>query len=161
MEEVVGFVFHLEVEVTPSASVGVVAGADGRAVQIGRDKGEADSRRLVETGPDPDGPGVVARTIDADGTIESEIDEADGAPEPDGFDLEHVDPEPISRPKLKAKGLDRPAASGLAYSAPAEDGTVKTAAEPAENPYAGVGRNAPCPCKSGKKYKMCHGRSGG
>ena len=24
-------------------------------------------------------------------------------------------------------------------------------------PYAGVGRNAPCPCSSGKKFKRCHG----
>ena len=30
----------------------------------------------------------------------------------------------------------------------------------ADDPYAGVGRNAPCPCGSGKKYKMCHGRPG-
>ena len=28
------------------------------------------------------------------------------------------------------------------------------------DPYAGVGRNAPCPCGSGKKFKMCHGRPG-
>ena len=27
-------------------------------------------------------------------------------------------------------------------------------------PYAGVTRNAPCPCGSGKKFKMCHGRPG-
>ncbi|HRH91376.1 MAG TPA: SEC-C metal-binding domain-containing protein, partial [Agitococcus sp.] len=29
-----------------------------------------------------------------------------------------------------------------------------------ENPYADqyVGRNDPCPCGSGKKYKQCHGR---
>jgi preprotein translocase subunit SecA len=25
-------------------------------------------------------------------------------------------------------------------------------------PWAGTGRNAPCPCGSGKKYKHCHGR---
>src|SRR5438309_9924920 len=25
------------------------------------------------------------------------------------------------------------------------------------NPYAGVGRNVPCPCGSGKKFKKCHG----
>jgi preprotein translocase subunit SecA len=25
------------------------------------------------------------------------------------------------------------------------------------NPYAGIGRNDPCPCGSGKKYKKCHG----
>jgi preprotein translocase subunit SecA len=24
-----------------------------------------------------------------------------------------------------------------------------------------IGRNAPCPCGSGKKYKKCHGRPGG
>ena len=26
--------------------------------------------------------------------------------------------------------------------------------------YPKVGRNDPCPCGSGKKYKKCHGRSG-
>ena len=25
------------------------------------------------------------------------------------------------------------------------------------DPYANVGRNDPCPCGSGKKYKKCHG----
>ena len=29
--------------------------------------------------------------------------------------------------------------------------------EPAANPYRGVGRNDPCPCGSGKKFKKCHG----
>jgi preprotein translocase subunit SecA len=28
---------------------------------------------------------------------------------------------------------------------------------PVANPYAGVGRNDPCPCGSGKKFKKCHG----
>jgi tetratricopeptide (TPR) repeat protein len=28
-----------------------------------------------------------------------------------------------------------------------------------ENPFAGVGRNDPCPCGSGKRFKQCHGRS--
>ena len=28
----------------------------------------------------------------------------------------------------------------------------------ANNPYANVSRNAPCPCGSGKKFKQCHGR---
>jgi preprotein translocase subunit SecA len=27
-----------------------------------------------------------------------------------------------------------------------------------DNPYAGVGRNDPCPCGSGKKFKNCHGK---
>lgn len=31
-------------------------------------------------------------------------------------------------------------------------------ADSKENPYAGVGRNDPCPCGSGKKFKNCHGK---
>jgi preprotein translocase subunit SecA len=68
-------------------------------------------------------------------------------------------------PRVKAKGLAGESSSRtpLSYSAPAEDGTVRTtgkAASKADNPYANVGRNAPCPCGSGKKFKMCHGRPG-
>jgi preprotein translocase subunit SecA len=32
--------------------------------------------------------------------------------------------------------------------------------QPARRPGAKVGRNDPCPCGSGKKYKQCHGRLG-
>ena len=35
-----------------------------------------------------------------------------------------------------------------------------TATATAPNPYAGVGRNDPCPCGSGKKFKKCHGGRG-
>jgi preprotein translocase subunit SecA len=28
---------------------------------------------------------------------------------------------------------------------------------PVASPYVGVGRNEPCPCGSGKKFKKCHG----
>ena len=68
-----------------------------------------------------------------------------------------------ARPQVRAKGLSAQGSRGLSYSAPDEDGSVKTAGPPtskADNPYAGVGRNAPCPCGSGKKFKMCHGRPG-
>jgi len=30
-----------------------------------------------------------------------------------------------------------------------------------ENVFVGVGRNDPCPCGSGRKFKYCHGRGGG
>ena len=29
--------------------------------------------------------------------------------------------------------------------------------ESGTDPFANVGRNAPCPCGSGKKFKQCHG----
>jgi preprotein translocase subunit SecA len=73
--------------------------------------------------------------------------------------------EPVAAlPKVKAKGLAGAALhTPLSYSAPAEDGTVRTSSKTVskvDNPYANVGRNAPCPCGSGKKFKMCHGRPG-
>ncbi len=44
----------------------------------------------------------------------------------------------------------------LVYTAPA-----KEAAPPAQRAAARVGRNDPCPCGSGKKYKKCHGAEEG
>jgi preprotein translocase subunit SecA len=50
--------------------------------------------------------------------------------------------------------------SNVTYTHPNEDGSVAQVADPAtlaaEVPK--VGRNDPCPCGSGKKYKQCHGR---
>jgi len=67
-------------------------------------------------------------------------------------------------PQIKAKGLDAPTApANLTYTAPSEtgDAEVRAAAPAADDPYAGATRNAKCPCGSGKKYKHCHGASGG
>ena len=36
---------------------------------------------------------------------------------------------------------------------------VKTYRKDLSDPYANVGRNDPCPCGSGKKFKNCHGRN--
>ena len=62
---------------------------------------------------------------------------------------------------LAAPGLARPKRSGqLNYTAPSTDATGAaeqrtTAADGAD--YSKVGRNAPCPCGSGRKFKQCHG----
>jgi len=40
---------------------------------------------------------------------------------------------------------------------PPKLGPPPGAGAPIANPYAGVGRNDPCPCGSGKKFKKCHG----
>jgi preprotein translocase subunit SecA len=166
MEEVVGYVFHLDVEVQEAPQVGIVTDSDGQAVQIGSgqiaggrtDAARIDSggqnghdrgRHLVESGPDPDSPGVAVHAVEED--------------EPEAATLLE---EPIAPPpQIRAKGLAGQTGSRtpLSYSAPAEDGSVTTAsktASKADDPYANVGRNAPCPCGSGKKFKMCHGRPG-
>jgi preprotein translocase subunit SecA len=50
--------------------------------------------------------------------------------------------------------------ANVTYSAPTETGEVETVVDQqtvrAEVPR--VGRNEPCPCGSGKKYKQCHGK---
>ncbi|MDN5894563.1 MAG: preprotein translocase subunit SecA [Nocardioides sp.] len=70
-----------------------------------------------------------------------------------------------SSPRIKAKGLQAPQQPAkLSYTGPDEDGEAEVVAQSASNaddPYAGVGRNADCPCGSGKKYKKCHGAPGG
>ncbi len=125
MEEVVGFVFHLEVEVEPAAAaapaVGVVAGANGQAVQVGRrvlvEDDEPEPRQLVESGPDPDGPGVSVTEVE-------EIDEPE---------LETVS----AGPQVRAKGLSQEKARRLSYSAPDEAGE---AADHAATPGSDVRR---------------------
>ena len=48
----------------------------------------------------------------------------------------------------------------VTYTHPNEDGSVSQEVDPATltQRYPGVGRNDPCPCGSGKKFKFCHGK---
>ena len=50
--------------------------------------------------------------------------------------------------------------SNLTYTHPNEDGSVSAETDPATTavPLPRVGRNEPCPCGSGKKFKACHGK---
>jgi preprotein translocase subunit SecA len=82
------------------------------------------------------------------------------------------------RPHITAKGLESKVPQQLSYSAPTEDASALSvpaafggdAEQPrpaghtvtnAGDEFADVGRNALCPCGSGKKYKRCHGAPGG
>ncbi|MDT8989538.1 preprotein translocase subunit SecA [Curvibacter sp. APW13] len=49
--------------------------------------------------------------------------------------------------------------ANVTYTAPDESGAaVTSAAGPSASDVPRVGRNDPCPCGSGKKYKQCHGK---
>ncbi|WP_425458588.1 SEC-C metal-binding domain-containing protein [Actinomadura decatromicini] len=75
-------------------------------------------------------------------------------------DVEEVEEAPAEAPAIKAKGLEKPSRpSKLEYSAPTVDGEggVEHHSEEVDDEYAGVNRNDPCPCGSGKKFKRCHG----
>jgi preprotein translocase subunit SecA len=62
---------------------------------------------------------------------------------------------------LSAQGLDRPQRPGrLQYSAPSDDASGRAEERTSSGngiDYSKVGRNAPCPCGSGRKFKQCHG----
>ena len=62
---------------------------------------------------------------------------------------------PMVASKAAADGLvSGGTATGPLPQPPGPGGGMPVAAA---NPYAGVGRNDPCPCGSGKKFKKCHG----
>nr|WP_182560891.1 preprotein translocase subunit SecA [Microlunatus kandeliicorticis] len=160
MEEVVGFVFNLQVEPTAAQKVGVVAGSDGQALQVGRTSRNDQGSVLIESGPDPDEPGVEIRRVDDHGDHDHDHDHNH---DHDGHAHGNGNGSNGSGAAVRAKGLGGSRPRELSYSAPGEDGSAQqtrgtTATEVDE--YANVGRNAPCPCGSGKKFKMCHGRSG-
>jgi preprotein translocase subunit SecA len=62
---------------------------------------------------------------------------------------------------LASPALARPRRTGqLNYTAPSEDGTgtsEQRTTAPGDTDFSRVGRNSPCPCGSGKKFKQCHG----
>jgi preprotein translocase subunit SecA len=62
---------------------------------------------------------------------------------------------------IVAPGLGRPQRPArLSYSAPSADGggqVERHTESTTGDKFAKVGRNAPCPCGSGRKYKLCHG----
>ena len=74
-----------------------------------------------------------------------------------------------SAPDVAVKGLEqerRASTEKLQYSAPSLDSSAKDGGAAKAAKTATVSgtkepsRNAPCPCGSGKKYKVCHGRPG-
>ena len=56
-------------------------------------------------------------------------------------------PKPISHADAKVSLSKRP--KNIEAHAPEADGQT----------FPGTGRNEPCPCGSGKKYKLCHGKN--
>ncbi|HSN42748.1 MAG TPA: SEC-C metal-binding domain-containing protein, partial [Propionibacteriaceae bacterium] len=133
MEEVVGFLFNLEVQVQPRPAVGIVAGSDGGVI----DTAAIDGLLSAEAGME---------RVEAEPAV---------VPEPE--------PQTPERPHIQAKGLGGRPARPVAYSAPDEQGQVETArpTSSGKQAFANVGRNQPCPCGSGKKFKVCHGRAQG
>jgi preprotein translocase subunit SecA len=65
-----------------------------------------------------------------------------------------IGPESAPQPQQQPRPQAQPASGG----APPEDNTPKITI-PLKRDVPKVGRNDPCPCGSGKKFKACHGRT--
>jgi preprotein translocase subunit SecA len=169
-EESVGNLFNLQVEVQPSPIVEETpgelpsapalrgqAGGNGAAaagVIAGRPAGggaAAGARRPGAGGPGAGGPGAGGPGAGRPGSAGTAAPGEPGAAAGSAG----------GGPSITAPGLARPKRQGrLSYSAPTVDGAAQVerrteAAAPGE--FGKVGRNAPCPCGSGRKYKQCHG----
>ncbi len=144
-EESVGNLFMLQVEVQQSPIVGE-AGPDGEwANGAGHQLPAGD---IQAAAPPARRPAPAVRAAPATAQPSPVVQAEDGEPAvPAAF---------VSRGLAQPK---RPAR--LNYSAPSEDGSGKSiemSTKGSENAdFSKVGRNEPCPCGSGKKFKLCHG----
>ncbi len=139
-EESVGNLFHLQVEVQQSPIVGE-AGPDGEWTG-------GTGQPILTAGPPPQAQasGQPARTA---------------APAPAGAAKVNGAVEDAMPAAFMPKGLAAPKRPArLSYTAPSEDGSgqaVKSSGTATAADFSKVGRNEPCPCGSGKKFKLCHG----
>ncbi len=107
-------------------------------------------------------------TVDEEEAPEEEVLEPMRQPVPDATQpaaAASAPERPKEAPHIRAKGLGQAKQpQNLSYAGPTEGGEVEVrggTVSNADDPYAGVGRNADCPCGSGKKFKKCHGAPGG
>jgi len=140
-EEAVGLVFHVDVQVDQPTTPEVAAAPQQFSDMFGGLAGSAGSDGSEGSG--------------GDGTQAPETQDALAAP--------HVE--------VAGVGLERPRQPAqLHYTAPSESGEVverDVASNASSNGRGGLTaeqlsstpKNAPCPCGSGKKFKMCHGKT--
>ena len=139
-EETVQLLFHIDIK--------QVATTD-EAVDEVEETAESADTIAVASGPDENGESVVEA---AEGEVEEEDEDTDAkqaiaesaAAE---STLPVAGPAPISHAEGKVPVSKRPKSEEL--KTPWADGRT----------FPGTGKNAPCPCGSGRKYKMCHGQN--
>ncbi|TPF92635.1 preprotein translocase subunit SecA [Bifidobacterium sp. UTBIF-78] len=158
-EESVQLLFHIDVKQVAATEDHTSAADEDAAVDAAESAtgitatGEgSDSAATVSAGPDEDGE---TEAEAAEGEVEDEDDEeekkaiAESAKASEAGETTSAitGPAPISHAEGKVPVSKRPKSEELRV--PWADGRT----------FPGTGRNAPCPCGSGRKYKMCHGQN--
>ena len=141
-EESIQLLFHIDVK--------QVASTEDAVDEVEESDETADSV-TVAAGPDENGESEVEA---AEGEVEEEDEDAKQAiaesaavSESGESTLPVAGPAPISHAEGKVPANKRPKSDEL--KTPWADGRT----------FPGTGKNAPCPCGSGRKYKMCHGQN--
>ena len=143
-EETVQLLFHIDIK--------QVATTDEAVDEVEETTESADTI-AVASGPDENGESVVEA---AEGEVEEEDEDTDAkqaiaesaaASEAGESTLPVAGPAPISHAEGKVPVSKHPKSEEL--KTPWADGRT----------FPGTGKNAPCPCGSGRKYKMCHGQN--
>ncbi|HSS90293.1 MAG TPA: preprotein translocase subunit SecA [Streptosporangiaceae bacterium] len=172
-EESVAYLFNSKVDVQASPIVEEAAGELPAALlTLGQVPGNGAPAGVIEDSVTPAGPGPVdgapgdgapAQRTGRRGTggRSSRGRHAKGGPAQPRADQGPADRQPPSgAPAVVTPGLSQPQRPArLSYSAPTVDGEaqVQRSTESGGGEFGKVGRNAPCPCGSGRKYKLCHG----
>ena len=139
-EESIQLLFHIDVK--------QVASTEDAVDEVEESDETADSV-TVAAGPGENGESEVEA---AEGEVEEEdakqaIAESAAVSESGESTLPVAGPAPISHAEGKVPANKRPKSDEL--KTPWADGRT----------FPGTGKNAPCPCGSGRKYKMCHGQN--
>ncbi|WP_407712217.1 preprotein translocase subunit SecA [Bifidobacterium tsurumiense] len=143
-EESVQLLFHVDVEqVAKTEDLESERDEDQAIEQAESELGIASAATDEEAGEEQEsGPDADA---DENAQDEEETAEADASPVRDEPGI--VGPAPLSHAEGKVPANKRPKSDEL--KTPWSDGRT----------FPGTGKNAPCPCGSGRKYKMCHGQN--
>jgi preprotein translocase subunit SecA len=159
-EESVGSLFNLQVQVQESPIVEQLPAADGALAGPGTAAAAGAGARpapAIGTG------GATGGTGQRPGSAGGRAGRGRGTPAAASGAGGQPAPDAPAVPAGLARGLDAPKRPGrLQYTAPSADtpGQAEMRTETATgngSDFSRVGRNAPCPCGSGKKFKQCHG----
>jgi len=178
-EESVAYLFNSKVDVQASPIVEEAAGElPAASLALGQAPGNGAPGGVIEDGVAPAGPapvdgapvdgapvdGAPAQRTGRRGTggRSSRGRHAKGGSAQPAAAKQPADGQPAAgAPAVVTPGLSQPQRPArLSYSAPTVDGEAqvqRSSQSAGDGEFGKVGRNAPCPCGSGRKYKLCHG----
>ncbi|MCI1636020.1 preprotein translocase subunit SecA [Bifidobacterium sp.] len=118
------------------------AAVDKARESLNEDEAQAEGEHLTFNAPEDPDSGDDDSAEDTENSSDASHSDEQTA-QPQGI----VGPEPLSHAEQKIPANKRPKEETL--RTPWSDGRT----------FPGTSRNAPCPCGSGRKYKMCHGQN--